>query len=133
MTDPRGLSLSDADLLIGQSYKKMYTVGAGRKSVLSPQKALFIRGDAMAETTKLAGTFTAWRYTMAVRLNNWIAASQHCRKLGLDPRLCGDRDEKFLFQVLIPVGGEGCFQKEMQPFGATLIHGTKVELVCPVQ
>ena len=58
----------------------------------------------MADTTKLAGTFNAWRLTIGVQPRYLDKALKRCKELGLDPRVCGyqgDGDVGVLFSVFV--------------------------------
>lgn len=91
---------------------------------------------AMADTTKLAGTFKAWKLTFGAKPEKVLEALARCRELGLQPRLCGDQGGYILLQVFVPNTNneDSCpqaFQKEMNDFHWPLFHGAKTYLVCP--
>jgi len=91
----------------------------------------------MADTTKLAGTFEAWRLTIGVKNLHLEAALKRCEELGLQPKVCGyQKKVGILFSVTVPC----CVCKdpqpyfmaiEMCPFRGALVHAIKVWLICP--
>jgi hypothetical protein len=90
----------------------------------------------MADTTKLAGRFTAWRLTIGVKPEDLGSAIKRCVDLGLLPEVRGYQDRMVLFRVLVPdVHNEStcplAFRKEMASFYGALYHGARVELICP--
>ncbi len=92
----------------------------------------------MADTTRLAGTFEAWRLTIGVKSHYLEDALKHCKGLGLDPRVCGYQEEVgILFSIVVPScvckHPEPHFMaKEMRPFHGALVHAVKVQLICPL-
>lgn len=89
----------------------------------------------MADTTKLASKFRAWRFTIGVEHWALAKALDRCRELGLDPQVCGYQDERILFKVVVPDedrATEWKFKKEYQAFHGALFHGVQVSLICPV-
>ena len=86
----------------------------------------------MADTTKLADSFPAMRLIVGVKPDFLDDALKHCRDLGLLPEVSGYQDGRHLIRVLVPAESEGRFLKAMQPFHAALMHGVKINLICPV-
>ena len=91
----------------------------------------------MAEITKLAGTFEAWRLTVGVQPYYLEGALKHCVALGLQPKVRGFQQEVgILFSIVIPRcvcehPDLNFVPKEMGPFHGSLTHGVKVQLICP--
>ncbi len=95
----------------------------------------------MADTTKLAGTFEAWRFTVGVYPKDLEDVLKFCERLGLQPKVCGFQDKHVLFAVTIPlfsmisVGMQSpsdFVNKALRGFRAATFHGVKVELICPL-
>lgn len=91
----------------------------------------------MAETTKLAGTFKAWKLVVGVRPENLDGALCRCRELGLLPNVCGYQDGNVLFRVLLPTklpdteDTRLIFMKEMAPYHGMTYYGAITSLACP--
>jgi len=95
----------------------------------------------MADTTKLAGTFDAWRLTIGFEPQNLRAAFERCEELGLQPKVVGHQIVKCLnrFRVRLLVTVPCCaaldaddfVNEHMGPFEGLLTHGTVVSLLCP--
>ena len=98
----------------------------------------FLEDCTMAEITKLASTFKAWRFTIGVQPHHLKAALERCKELGLDPagvRIPGTRGG--LFSVVIPLGACANPQTDfmiqyMRPFCGMLVHGQMLHLICPL-
>ncbi|TSC94043.1 MAG: hypothetical protein CEN87_712, partial [Parcubacteria group bacterium Licking1014_1] len=93
----------------------------------------------MAETTKLANTFKAWRFTIGVKPHNLDGAIKRCEELGLQPKVCGYQpdDVGILFSVIVPrcvcVHPQPDFmQPHMSSFHGALVHGAEMKLICPL-
>ena len=91
----------------------------------------------MADITKLASSFKAWRLTLGTKPHNIKTALEHCEKLGLQPRVCGFQEDRVLFSVTLPHGifshPQEFVNQHRDQLQATTFHGTKVELTCPIK
>jgi hypothetical protein len=101
------------------------------------QNLFYEGGCAMAETTKLASTFKAWRLTVGVEHEHLGAAINRCLELGLLPEVRGYQDEHILFRVLLPESQNGgnqkqVFMQEMNACHGALYHGVETKLICPL-
>ncbi|MCF7845114.1 MAG: hypothetical protein K9M03_04800 [Kiritimatiellales bacterium] len=86
----------------------------------------------MADTTKLAGTFDAWRLILRVDPINLAAAIIHCVQLGLmEPRTLGLHDSDIQFQVNVPKGVRDKFEELMQQHEASTVDARRIKLMCP--
>jgi len=86
----------------------------------------------MADTTKLAASFRAWKLTIGVHPNNLQLALTHCQSLGLLPNVCGFQNGDVLFRVLLPEWSKTAFDSELQHFDGAVNHGVKTTLICPL-
>lgn len=91
----------------------------------------------MTDTTKLACTFKAWRLVIGLDPNQLGVVIKRCLDLGLKPKPCGYQDDWVLVSVTIPCGVcnspvQDFTQKWLKPFHAAVVHGTTVELICPL-
>ena len=91
----------------------------------------------MADTTKLASTFKAWRLTVGVEPGHLGVAVNRCLELGLLPEVRGYQDERVLFRVLLPEGQNSGDQKrvfiqEMNACHGALFQGVETKLICPL-
>lgn len=91
----------------------------------------------MADTTKLASTFPAWRLTIGVRPEHLMQALARCRELGLQPNVCGHDSSlnHVLFRVFVPStqNEDACqlsFEEVMTTFHE-IYHSAKVNLIGP--
>ncbi len=96
----------------------------------------------MADTTKLAGTFKAWRCSVQVEPQHLDGALKRCEELGLRPRLLPGYIRDFRgffveFQVVVPRcvcdNPVGQFvERELGSFEALPVHFTETDLICPL-
>jgi hypothetical protein len=99
----------------------------------------FLTGaSAMADTTKLAGTFTAWRLTIAVKPESLDKVLMRCHDLGLEPRVSGyEPPIGPLVHVFIPVAScahplRNFIEPYLGELRVALVQGVQVGLLCPV-
>lgn len=94
------------------------------------------KGKYMADTTKLASTFRAWRVTFAVPTEHLVRAVARCMDLGVQPRACGYQEEEVLFSITIPCGScdhpKSVVDEHLKGFHAQIVNAVRVELICPL-
>jgi hypothetical protein len=91
----------------------------------------------MADTTKLAGTFKAWRATIGVQPKYLVRTVSRCEDLGLQPRLISyDNGYKVItLSVTIPcsvcaIPCRNFTETHLKEFHALLLHAVQVNMIC---
>jgi len=90
----------------------------------------------MADTTKLADEFIAWRLKLGVKPIRLKSTLNVCKKLGLFPKLCGFQEGRVMFHVMVPdnpihEGNSTVAAAVANKLNVGLYHGVRVRLICP--
>ena len=92
----------------------------------------------MADKTKLADSFIAWRLTLDVKPSRLKSTLNVCKKMGLFPKPCGFQDGRVMVQVLVPdipsplIEGNSTVAKNVaNKLNVGLYRGVRVRLICP--
>ena len=86
----------------------------------------------MAKAIKLVDSFEGYKLVMSVCYESLDKVLKHCEKLGLIPAVNGYKDERILFQVVLPGSVYRIFLLEMEKFECTLYCFTNMRLVRPL-
>jgi len=98
----------------------------------------------MADTSKLAGTFVAWRIVFTIATKYLDAAWEHCCELGIQPTIrryvpSGVDEIGGLISISVTIPSCACknpeefMNKEIKPkFKGSLDNSTEVCLICPL-
>jgi hypothetical protein len=89
----------------------------------------------MADKTKLASTFEAWRIIIGPTTEHLDSTMSRCEDLGLQPKPCGYQEQRVCISVTIPCHAcpipEFFINEYLPSFHVALFHAIKVKLICP--